>query len=52
MSVGAFRAAHAQYGDSLTILQIDAHADTRESYHGSSCNHACVMARARELQMR
>ena len=49
VSVGAFRAAHAQYGDSLTILQIDAHADTRESYHGSSCNHACVMARAREL---
>lgn len=49
VSIGAFRAAAATYGDSLSILQIDAHADTRESYMGSSCNHACVMARAREL---
>lgn len=48
VSIGAFRAAAAVYDD-LSILQIDAHGDTRESYHGSSCNHACVMARAREL---
>lgn len=49
ISIGAFRAACEAYGNSLSILQIDAHADTRESYHGSKCNHACVMARAREL---
>ncbi|MCI0676941.1 MAG: agmatinase [Phycisphaerales bacterium] len=49
ISIGAFRAAAAKYGDSLSILQIDAHADTREEYLGSKCNHACVMARAREL---
>jgi agmatinase len=49
ISIGAFRAASAAYGGSLSILQIDAHADTRETYHGSKCNHACVMARAREL---
>jgi agmatinase len=49
ISIGAFRAAKESYGDSLSILQIDAHADTREQYLGSTCNHACVMARAREL---
>lgn len=49
VSIGAFRAAAAKYGDSLSILQIDAHGDTRDSYMGSKCNHACVMARAREL---
>ena len=30
------------------MLQIDAHADTRETYGGSAYNHACVMARVRE----
>lgn len=48
VSIGAFRAVAERYPDA-TILQIDAHADTRERYHGSACNHACVMARAREL---
>ncbi len=48
VSIGAFRAAAAKFKN-LSILQIDAHGDTRESYHGSACNHACVMARAREL---
>jgi agmatinase len=48
VSIGAFRAAAAAF-ENLSILQIDAHGDTRESYHGSKCNHACVMARAREL---
>jgi agmatinase len=48
VSIGAIRAAAAAY-PRLTVLQIDAHADTRESYEGSTHNHACVMARAREL---
>jgi agmatinase len=30
-----------------TIVQIDAHADFRESYHGSIYNHACPMYRIR-----
>ncbi|MFA7330691.1 MAG: agmatinase [Candidatus Delongbacteria bacterium] len=47
VSIGAIRAAQARLVE-LTILQVDAHADTREEYHGSPCNHACVMARARE----
>ena len=32
----------------LSVLQLDAHADTREEYEGSAYNHACVMARVRE----
>jgi len=47
VSIGAIRAA-ASFHPSLTVLQIDAHADTREEYAGSPYNHACVMARARE----
>ncbi len=48
VSIGAIRAAAKRHPE-LTTLQIDAHADTRESYMGSPCNHACVMARAREV---
>lgn len=33
----------------LSVLQLDAHGDTRESYLGSRFNHACVMARVREI---
>ncbi len=47
VTIGAIQATAARHS-SLSVLQIDAHADTRESYHGSSYNHACVMARARE----
>ncbi len=31
-----------------TVVQIDAHADLRPSYHGSIYNHACPMYRLRE----
>jgi agmatinase len=48
VSIGAIQAAAALFDD-LTVLQIDAHADTREEYDGSRHNHACVMARAREV---
>ena len=47
VSVGAIRAMAATYPD-LTVLQIDAHADLRDSYHDSPYNHACVMRRAQE----
>lgn len=47
VSIGAFEAAASRKGP-VSILQIDAHGDTRDSYHGSSHNHACVMARAME----
>lgn len=48
VSIGAIQAT-AEYCENLTILQLDAHADTRETYEGSAYNHACVMARAREV---
>ncbi len=48
ISIGAFAAAAAHVSH-LSVLQIDAHADTRDSYAGSDHNHACVMARAREV---
>ncbi|MDX9928306.1 MAG: agmatinase [Bacteroidales bacterium] len=48
VSIGAMKAASISYDD-LTILQIDAHADLRQEYEGSPLNHACVMARAREM---
>lgn len=51
VTIGAVEAAAAASeaaGRSFSVLQIDAHADTRERYHGSKYNHACVMARARE----
>lgn len=47
ISIGAIRAAAKRIAN-LTVLQIDAHGDTREEYEGSSHNHACVMARARQ----
>ncbi len=48
VSIGSFR-AHAEKHPNLTILQLDAHADLRPDYHGSPLNHACAMARAREV---
>jgi agmatinase len=32
----------------LSVLQLDAHSDLRDSYEGSPFNHACVMARVKE----
>lgn len=46
-SIGAIQAVADKFDD-VCVLQIDAHADTREEYLGSAYNHACVMARARE----
>lgn len=48
VSVGAIRAM-AEAHPGLSVLQIDAHADLRDSYHDSPYNHACVMRRAQEV---
>jgi agmatinase len=48
VSAGAID-AHAESFDNVSIIQFDAHADLRDEYHGSKYNHACVMARAREV---
>lgn len=41
--------AMRQYYPQLSVLQFDAHADLRPIYEQSPFNHACVMARVREL---
>jgi agmatinase len=41
--------AYAEKYPGLSVLQIDAHTDLRQEYLGSEFNHACVMARVREL---
>jgi agmatinase len=48
VSIGAV-AAHAARLSDMTVLQLDAHSDLRNTYKGSPYNHACVMARVREI---
>jgi len=48
ISIGAIEAFAEKYPN-LSVLQIDAHADLRDSYNGSIYNHACVMRRAQEV---
>ena len=45
VSIGTIRAFNEMF-PSLTILHIDAHADLRKSYEGSTCNHACAVYEA------
>ncbi len=47
ISIGPVIALKKKY-PGLSVLQIDAHADLRDSYEGSRYNHACVMRRIRE----
>lgn len=42
--------AHAKQYKSLSVLQLDAHTDMRDEYHGSKWNHACAMARIKEFK--
>lgn len=48
VSIGAIRAVARHY-DEFSVLQLDAHSDMRDIYEGSTHNHACVMARAKEV---
>lgn len=48
VSIGSIQAHANKYKD-LTVLQLDAHSDLRTNYEGSKNNHACVMARAKEV---
>jgi len=41
--------AHVEKFDDVTVLQLDAHTDLRDEYNNSKYNHACVMARVKEL---
>ena len=48
VSIGAIKAHVQSYADT-TVVQLDAHADLQETYNGSKYNHACVMARVKEM---
>jgi agmatinase len=45
VSIGTIRAFNEMFPN-LTVLHIDAHADLRKKYEGSSCNHACAVYEA------
>jgi agmatinase len=42
VSIGVIKAHYEKYDD-LTVLQLDAHADLRDSYGGTRYNHACAL---------
>jgi agmatinase len=48
LTIGAVRAV-ARRHPRLSVLQIDAHADMRDTYLDSSYSHACAMRRVREV---
>ena len=45
ISIGTIRAFNESFED-LTVVQIDAHADLRPEYEGTTCNHACAVHEA------
>ncbi len=44
---GYYKALHDKHGP-VSVIQLDAHADLRDSYEGSKLSHACTMSRIRE----
>jgi len=48
VSIGSAR-AFSHHFKNISILQLDAHSDLRQEYEGSPYNHACAMARMREV---
>jgi agmatinase len=48
ISLGAVQAVAEKY-PKLTVLQLDAHADLRDSYQGTPYNHACVARQVAEF---
>jgi agmatinase len=47
VSLGPIRAARSR--GELGVIQLDAHADLRDSYEGNPLSHACVMRRVHDL---
>lgn len=45
ISIGSIKAFNETF-EELSVVQLDAHADLRPEYEGSSCNHACAMHEA------
>jgi agmatinase len=48
VTLGMVRALKARY-PKLSVLQLDAHADLRDTYEGSPYNHACIGRRITEI---
>jgi agmatinase len=48
VSIGSVK-AFADKWDNFSVLQLDAHSDLRQEYDGSVFNHACAMARVKEI---
>jgi len=48
VSLPAIKANHNIY-DNISILNLDAHSDMRDSYLDNKYSHACVMARVKEI---
>ena len=48
ITIGLVAATAAVHGD-ISILQIDAHSDLRDTFGGSKYSHACVMRRILEI---
>jgi len=48
LSSGYVRALHEKYHQ-VSVIQLDAHADLRDSFENSAYSHACAMSRIREL---
>jgi agmatinase len=48
IAIGSVKAHLKKYPD-LSVLQLDAHTDLRQEYEGLPYNHACTMARIKEL---
>ena len=48
ISIGAIK-AHADSFKNISILHLDAHGDSRNTYQGNKYSHACVIARAKEI---
>ena len=44
-----FVKSHLKKHPNMSVLQIDAHSDLRQSYHGNIYSHASVMARVHDL---
>jgi agmatinase len=47
--LGPMRVWSERCPEKLSVLQLDAHSDLRDSYRGDTYSHACVMARALEF---
>lgn len=48
ISPAIVRGVRRAHPAALTVVQIDAHADLRDSYEGERCSHACAMRRILE----